>query len=66
VKTLANHIEYELQHGFWSHCAICEDPITALVAITIALSRLNPRVSKMKSPFSLWQCLQESFLIGAY
>lgn len=27
MKTLANHIEDELQHGLWSHCAIYEDEL---------------------------------------
>jgi hypothetical protein len=30
MKTLANHIEYELQHGFWSHCAVYEDELQRL------------------------------------
>ena len=27
MKTLASHIEQELQHGLWSHCAIYEDEL---------------------------------------
>jgi len=27
VQTLANHIEHELQHGLWQHCAIYEDEL---------------------------------------
>jgi hypothetical protein len=30
MKTLANHIEDELQHGLWSHCAIYEDELQRL------------------------------------
>jgi hypothetical protein len=30
VKTLAKHIEYELQRGLWSHCAIYEDELQRL------------------------------------
>jgi len=27
VKTLAEHIEDELQHGLWPHCAVYEDEL---------------------------------------
>ena len=27
MRTLARHIENELQHGVWSHCAIYEDEL---------------------------------------
>ena len=27
MKILANHIEDELQHGLWPHCAIYEDEL---------------------------------------
>ena len=30
MKTLAEHIEHELQHGLWSHCAIYEDELQLL------------------------------------
>ena len=30
VKTLANHIEHELQNGLWQHCAVCEDELQRL------------------------------------
>ncbi|HEX5490900.1 MAG TPA: hypothetical protein VFX07_06540 [Candidatus Udaeobacter sp.] len=30
MKTLANRIEDELQHGLWSHCAIYEDELQRL------------------------------------
>jgi len=30
VQTLANHIEHELQHGLWQHCAVYEDELQRL------------------------------------
>jgi len=30
METLANHIEHELQHGLWQHCAVYEDELQRL------------------------------------
>jgi len=30
VKTLANHIEHELQNGLWPHCTVYEDELQRL------------------------------------
>jgi hypothetical protein len=44
MKTLANHIEYELQHGLWSHCAIYEDELERLWPLDALIEKLGSRL----------------------